>query len=386
MALAVGRADVLAYRMAVHGLGREAAAPPDLAVLDLGVQDTNANSAVLAVNARLPEVMSEPAALLAEDGPFAVVWSFRGAPHLHRRADLPALATALWPGGDADAMARLGAERAPLRAAGIPGRAAFVAVAVAMRAVVTEPLPKGEVSAGVTARLPEAYSYWCRTCESHHVYGGIFQLVGVAAGVQRVPAGARSMLAPVPGRWPVPSASVGTEAVVRTYLRLHGPATRADVAGYLGTSPTAIRPVWPADVVEVRVDGRRAWLPEEQVDALRAAPPPPFVRLLPPSDPFLQGRDRALLVPERAHQKAVWRIIGNPGAVLVGGDVAGVWRAKAATRRLDVTVQAFGALSATARRAVEAEAARLAASRGLADVRVDYAGSPALYPGGGRRL
>ena len=41
-------------------------------------------------------------------------------------------------------------------------------------------------------------------------------------------------------------------------------------------------------------------------------------------------------------QKEVWRILGNPGALLLDGEIAGVWRAKVSGRkRVDLTVTAF---------------------------------------------
>src|SRR5690606_4529684 len=79
---------------------------------------------------------------------FALLWSFRGAPHLHRRADLPGLVSALWPLNEADAMSRLPAERAALRAADMSALDAFSAVARALRSVVRRPLSKGEVRGG----------------------------------------------------------------------------------------------------------------------------------------------------------------------------------------------------------------------------------------------
>jgi hypothetical protein len=297
----------------------------------------------------------------------------RGAPHVHRRRDLAEFAITLWPHNDADAMARLRSERTPLKAAGISGLTAFSAMAEAMRAVVTTPMPKGEVSAAVTARLPQAYSYRCRPCDAVHIYGGFFQLVGLPAGVRHRPGSSPLMLTPLEDRPPVPSVSVGAHGLVRTYLRLHGPATIAEAAGYLGTSQAETRPVWPSDLVEVHVDGRRCWLPEEQVSATREAPPPSFVRLLPPLDPYLQGRDRALLVPNPAHQKALWRVIGNPGAVLVNGEITGTWQAKAAGRkRLEITVRSFAAVSGKDQAAIEEEAARIATTRGLSEARVSY--------------
>jgi hypothetical protein len=97
------------------------------------------------------------------------------------------------------------------------------------------------------------------------------------------------------------------------------------------------------------------------------------VRLLPPSDPYLQARDRDLLVPDKTRQKAVWRILANPGAIVVDGEVVGLWRAKRAGRsRLDITLQPFAELAGDRRTALEEEAAVVAAVRGAGDVRVRY--------------
>ncbi|MBA3618079.1 MAG: winged helix DNA-binding domain-containing protein [Acidothermales bacterium] len=366
----VGRRQVLGYRTVVHGLLRDTKDPVRLDVLDLGVQDTNVSSARLALAARLSGSYGDPLA----DPDFTLLWSFRGAPHLHRTKDLPALASHLWPISDADAIARLAAERKPLKAAGIGGSEAFTTASRAMRAVVRTSMPKGELSAAMTERLPEAYSYQCRSCQTTHVYGGLFQLVGPFAGVRLVPDQASTTVAPLTDRGEIPPPVTGPDQLIRAYLRLHGPATLSEAASYLGTSPAAIRAAWPDDLAEVQVDGRTAWLPPGQLDLLRNPPPAAdVVRLLPPSDPYLQARDRDLLVPDKTRQKAVWRILANPGAIVVDGEVVGLWRAKRAGRsRLDITLQPFAELAGDRRTALEEEAEVVAAVRGASDVRVRY--------------
>jgi hypothetical protein len=117
-------------------------------------------------------------------------------------------------------------------------------------------------------------------------------------------------------------------------------------------------------------------VPAAQLDALRGAEPVDVVRLLPPSDPLLQGRDREVLLPDAAHRKALWRPLGSPGAVLSGVKVVATWRARQQGRRLDVLVDGFRPLSRAERAAVELEARRLAAVRGSAEVRVRYPGLP----------
>ena len=137
------------------------------------------------------------------------------------------------------------------------------------------------------------------------------------------------------------------------------------MAGFLGTTAAAVRPDRPAGLVRVRVDGRAGAVPAAQLDALRRAEPADVVRLLPPSDPLLQGRDRDVLLPDAAHRKVLWRPLGSPGAVLSGVDVVGTWRARQRGRRLDVTVDEFRPLTSAEHDGVEAEVHRLRATRGM---------------------
>jgi len=151
----VDRGQVLAYRVAAQQLDRPDVAVEGLAVLDVGVQDTPYGSAVQALAAR-SVVPSGP----APDAGLVAIWSVRGAPHLHRPADLPALAAALWPLSDADATARI--STTSIKEGAKLGLAAVAGAAQAMRDVVTGPMPKGEVSTAVSARVPESLTYPCR--------------------------------------------------------------------------------------------------------------------------------------------------------------------------------------------------------------------------------
>jgi hypothetical protein len=242
-----------------------------------------------------------------------------------------------------------------------------------MHEVVREPMPKGEVSRAVSDRVPDALTYDCGPCGARHTSGALFQLVGLPAGMRLQRDGRALLLAPI-ADWPVPVPPepdpASAAGLVTTYLRLLGPATPADAAAFLGTKVTPLRPVWPPDLVEVDVEGHPAWLPTDSFDALRTAPPPPGVRLLPPSDPLLQARDRALTVPDRARQKPLWPAIAAPGAVLVRGEIGGVWRAKAPGKRLAVTVTLFEPLDPGLADDLDAEARLVAAARGATDIRV----------------
>ncbi|QVQ50213.1 winged helix DNA-binding domain-containing protein [Spiractinospora alimapuensis] len=372
--LEISRSQALAYRAHVQGLDRRTDSMDELSVLDLGIQAPSGSAVAAALGARLNQVPDPEG-----DAPWGVdhltVWSFRGAPHLHRRADLPGLATALWPVGERDAWTRLTSERKALGEAGIAGLDAFTAVAEAEReATAAGPIGRGDLSGQVTRSLPAAYRYFCRVCGTEHVYGNVFQLVGIFAGFSLVPGTTPAVVTPIENRWPVPEHAEGTAEVVTAYLRLHGPATLAEAAGFLGTSATALREVWPEDTVPVRVDteGRKRWLPTASEALLSEVevPRPGTLRLLPPLDPWLQGRDREFLVPSTEHRKAVWRMLGNPGVAWLDGEVVGTWRAKTTARRLDLTVTAFQELP---RDALRDEAERLASARGREELRVTLA-------------
>ncbi|WP_214408271.1 DNA glycosylase AlkZ-like family protein, partial [Pseudonocardia lacus] len=280
-----------------------------------------------------------------------------------------------WPRDDADAAARLGWQRARLAAVGMAARAGYREVAEAVAAVLDRPLTKSELSSAVTARIPPALAPHCRPCGTDHVSEQLLRLAGLAGGLRIRPDTTPLVAEPLPDPVGIPADDDADLArAVGTYLRFFSPATESDAAGFLGTNRRAVHPDWPTDLVAVEVDGRAGQLPADQLDAVRAARPADVVRLLPPSDPLLQGRDRETLVPDPAHRKALWTALGSPGAVLAGADVAGAWRTRKRGKRLALTVQPFRALARGERALLEEEEARrLAVVRGIAPDDVEVA-------------
>ena len=353
---ALTREQVLALRVHAQQLGRPSGTVADTAVLELGVQDTGPDGGAWALALRgLSDVPADQLAL---------AWTVRGAPHLYRRADLPGVAAATAPFSDDDAAKRIFDAAKPLKAAGIPVLEALDTVATAMRDVVREPTVKGDLSGALNGRLPEPYQRFCRSCDAVHVYEQPFRLAALRAGLELEPGTSPPVLRPVPGL--APTAEVPQHLdVVRGCLRLLGPATPAHVAGYLDARVADVKAHWPTDAVEVDVAGQKRWLLGEPATVPE---PPDGVLLLGPFDLFLQARDRDLLVPDRAKAKALWPVLGGPGAVLAGAEVAGSWRARKAGARMSLAVTAWrdvpdGALAE--------QAERLAEFRGLALAAVD---------------
>ena len=116
----------------------------------------------------------------------------------------------------------------------------------------------------------------------------------------------------------------------------------------------------------VSVEGKARWLLSADRDAL-AHPCGPQERLLllGPHDPYLDTRDRDVLLPDKALQKLVWRTVGNPGAVVLDGRISGVWTARTVRDRLELSVTAWQAFSARQQSMLEIRAQEYAAFRGL---------------------
>lgn len=380
MVVEVDRRQVLAYRIAAQELHRPAGRRlAELAVLGLGVQDSQVGTARLAVAARLD---CDPAALAGQgfvdalqQAELTLAWSHRGAPHVHRRADLAWAAATLVPLSDADALARLSWQRGDLAQAGMPPTRALTTAAEALREVVDHTMTKGAASERVTQVLPPGLTRWCRGCQATHIHEQLMRLATLRAGIRLEPEVSPATLTPVPDFGAVvtgPDPAACARAVTE-YLRVHGPAGPAEAAGFLSTTKAVAAQVWPDGLAEVDVEGARLFLPEERVADLENPPEPAFVRLLPPLDPLVQARDRRTLVPDKGLHKAVWKVLGNPGVVLADGEIAGTWRAKARGRKtLEITVSTFAPLPPPIRSEVAAEAERMAALRGFPSATLQF--------------
>jgi hypothetical protein len=165
--------------------------------------------------------------------------------------------------------------------------------------------------------------------------------------------------------WTVPPPKLAPGAarleLARRYLHVFGPATAADFARWAGIgSPeaaTAFQALTPA-LTPVRTPVGDGWILAADEPLFRAKPGRvAAARLLPSGDAFflLWGSARELLVPDRRRRAQLWTTRVWPGALLVNGEVAGVWRRSAA----EVSIEPWRRLTAAEWAAVEAEASSL---------------------------
>jgi hypothetical protein len=364
------RSEVMAYRIHAQQLDRprRRRPPTDAAIFDFGIQDTGRDGASWAlVNRGVP--ISSPTEL-EQSADVALAWTLRASPHYYRRDELFDAMVATSPLSEKDAVKRVIGAAKPLQEAGISTREGLAQVATELRAVVSKPLVKGEVSTRLTPRLAEPHRRHCTACQATHAWEIPFRISALYAGLELEPGTSPPVLRRVP-EWPRRTPGPAEEPLtapkhlqpIRNYLRFLGPATPQDVAVFLDSAVAEIKAHWPEDAVEVKVEGQTRWWLE---DAKPDDHDPDLVRLLGPYDLLLQARDRKLVVPDAQRHKALWPVIGRPGAVLVGTEIVGSWRPRASGDKLSLRLELWDTVNKKVRGAVEEEAGRLAAHRGIA--------------------
>ena len=187
--------------------------------------------------------------------------------------------------------------------------------------------------------------------------------------------GAREGIYPTftsPARWlgrSLPNHPDGVRELVRRFLRCYGPTQVSDFQSWLGCSPRQAKRLWGGiedELAPVELDGKRRWVLAEDLNLLSQGEEGERLLLLGSHDPYLDLRDRELILPDKARQRQVWKTVGNPGAVLLGGRVIGFWTVRTRGDKLDAAVTLFEALEPAQRARLEELAQGYASFRGSA--------------------
>jgi hypothetical protein len=320
--LALSRAPILGHRRRVGAL--DARIPPGAASLRraawAGLQDSMPRAALLSIHARVEG--TGPAAL--EDPSLIQLWGPRFSAYVVAEADR--------------AVFTLG--RSPDDAG---GRRRAVDLAEALDAFLAgRRMPYGEAGRGLGVS-PNRLRYAAPTGRVLMRWDGARQPI-----VWTVPA-------------PAVDAPEARLELARRFLHVFGPGTASTFGRWAGIRPARARAAFDAlagSLAPVRTPVGEAWILAEDEASFREPPDDPApARLLPSGDAYylLQDADRELLVPDAGRRRQLWTPRVWPGAVLVAGEIAGVWRRADA----DLTIVPWVPLPATARAAVEAEATSL---------------------------
>ncbi len=145
--------------------------------------------------------------------------------------------------------------------------------------------------------------------------------------------------------------------LARRYFRSHGPATLRDFVWWSGLSTAdAKRGLEMIRAREVALDGNSYWT----LGAARARPSRRLAHLLPIYDEYLNAYRDRVVVPHGPAivQTRAGGYVKFQQALVIGGQVAGTWRAVPKRDRVDVSLAPLRPLTRPERRAVQREISR----------------------------
>jgi hypothetical protein len=203
-------------------------------------------------------------------------------------------------------------------------------------------------------------------------WGTLLKPVAMEGGLVFGPSRGRNVAFVTPHEWIGPfephASDDAMSEVVRRWLRVYGPGSHLDLARWWGVSDGRARKALDAlgeELVEVSVEGRPSRALAVDAAALQGAAAGRRARLLPGFDPHIVGffPREGLVAPEllaRVSRTAGWI---SP-VVLVGGEVAGVWKHELRGGTLAITVEPFRRLAAARVRELSEDAERFALALG----------------------
>jgi len=382
----VTRAQVLAFRLRRHHLSRRLSeARMADAVRACSIRNSPPGSAVLALLARTGGGSDERVTAALSARTMAEVLGPRMRPALIHRDDVAVFTVGGVSVDDASLRVTIGGGPSTnLAGDGIRPTDALSQVIDATRdELAGGARARGDLSAALTARLPDSMSRWCSRCDSRHIYETLFRLPG-AVGVTCITVRTeREVSYVLTDEWlgvsvpdvGSPAARDAREELVRRFLRCYAPATPDYFADWTRAGVADARQCF-ADLAdelgEVRWDGGTGLVLRTDAADLQRAELPAGVRLLPPNDPYLLARDRETLVADQGLRKLIWPASGSPGAVVADGEVAAIWRSQKKGTTMRVQVSAPRRLAKSAIGLVEKEAELLALSRACYSAEVTF--------------
>lgn len=165
--------------------------------------------------------------------------------------------------------------------------------------------------------------------------------------------------------WTVPPPTMDPEQarleLACRYLHVFGPATAMSFSKWAGISLPEARAAFNAlarTLTPARTPIGDAWILGSDEATFTSEPVADApARFLPSGDTYylLWGVDRELLVPNATRRAQLWTTRVWPGAVLVDGEISGIWRRSAA----EISIDSWRRFSSKEREAIEKEALSL---------------------------
>jgi len=135
------------------------------------------------------------------------------------------------------------------------------------------------------------------------------------------------------------------KVLVRKFLHCYGPARADHFMSWLGCSSQQAHRLWNTiadEMVPIQIEGKTCYMLSADMDNLRSAEgDEEKLILLGAHDPYLDMRDRTIILEDKSFHKDVWKYVANPGVVLKGGRIIGTWKIKTIGKKLDLFVMTW---------------------------------------------
>lgn len=351
------------FRVRTHHLDQRLPAQQLLtAAGTIGFQNSPPGAWEQAVFNRIADITAaELRAMLGEQKSLLQAWSFRGAPAVFPTQDAAVFLNALVAEKNEDPWIYTAGLVPSLPQLGIDYTTLLTVVGQATKAVLADKTITGKgqldaaIAEAVAADLPAAkQAAW----QQSSPYGAKQTLGEAAVSFMLRPAsfqglvvfGKRSGQSPSftsPQHWGVdwPQESGALRELAWRYVHAYGPTNRQEFTKWLGCSTAQGQRLWALIAGEVTAVDAGSVLTADLSEFQKNASPTGTLRLLGPHDPYLDANGRDLLLPDKKLQRKVWRTVGNPGAVLLDGQIVGVWRQRKQGKQLSMTVDSFRPLT-----------------------------------------
>lgn len=141
----------------------------------------------------------------------------------------------------------------------------------------------------------------------------------------------------------IPDPSRAGELVER-FVHCYGPCTPKMFQSWLGGDELQARRLWSMradEMEEVLTDKGSAWILQRDHDDYLDDTIKKRLLFLSPHDPYLDLKDRDVILKDKEYQQLVWRPSNNPGAIILSGQIIGIWQKKTAGAFIDIRVKLF---------------------------------------------
>jgi DNA glycosylase AlkZ-like len=352
---------VTSRRMARHALTEPASgpSPADIVGVLCGAHAQVLSAAELSIGRRIAgATRADVRRALWQDRTLVKTFGPRGTVHLLSAADLP-----MWTGALSALPPSVPSHPEPVRFT--PDQADLVIAAIGDALAEEEELTVDELTEAIVDRTGP----WAgeRTMEAFQDRWPRWRQLTSTAAHRGIlcfgPDRGRSVTYTNPHRWLAGFRPDSGGAALRTlltrYLYAYGPATPRHFARWLSIPPRRAVELFDelaGELEYVELDGEPGWTTAG--DTGTPQQPHRGIRLLPYFDAFVvAGQPRERLYPGAAATRGLTPAgqAGNYPVLLVNGVVGGVWHQRRSGRKLAITVEPLGELTATQRRQLDDE-------------------------------